>query len=183
MQIEKLQKDIISISNKRGDNRQKALNEFCDFFLSECKQDGVITFSRDMLFDLFIKSNLKRAGRYRIVEHVLALLMANEKIREEEHVKRCYGYRNRALISYDYGSYALLMAKNGYKRIEVTDGYDGEYEEHLNHLTGRFGEHTAYYKNSRLQRNKQGCFTSGRLSIVRECKTYTKKIFIIVDSE
>lgn len=180
MQFEKLQTEIKAITKKRGANRQDALSAFCDSLHSELKSSGYVSFSRELLTDMFTGCKLQKTARYSIVQSVLSLMAANGQIKPEKQTKRCYSFRSRALFSRDYGSFALLMAKNGYKRTEITDGYDGEYMQHLNHLTGRFGHHTAVYGKSSKPVEQQGCFSGGELSIVRECSVYTKNIFVVL---
>lgn len=153
---EKMQELVKSLKGTRENNRDELIKEISLNFIAISKSQELLTFPRDQINSLFDNAEVKKRTQQTLVSQILSFLESNNLIREDVVVKAVYSFRNKPLISFDYGSYEMLMKKNGYKKTET--GY-----------------------SSTRKREQQGVYTNGNKSVVKDfCYWSEKKVYTII---
>jgi hypothetical protein len=147
--------DVLRVGKKRGKERAKILNKIAEHILKISTSWGFITFTREHL-NQFVEGLESERTREHIVKTIIGILENNKKIKEDVVLKTYISYENKPLSSCDYGSYAVLMKKNGYK-----------YNKDL----CRWVE--------TLPQFKQGVYTNSPCSVVKRKHQRVKKVYLI----
>jgi len=145
------------ISLIRGKKRTDLIKSICNEFYKTLKENNKIGFEYNELISFVGNDSTNIRTQQRIIKSFLDYLITTGKIRKTYKQKNAVCYLNEKLFSRDYGSFKLLMEKNGYKQND-----DGS------------------FKTSLLPQNKQGCFSYGNKSIRRQNKPYLVIYYEIV---
>lgn len=157
MDKQEITEDIGQAIKRRGEYRKKLISEICDNFILLSKSNGMLSFPREHLTALISVLKLPTRTQQKVITEIIKTLLELGKVKEETINKAYYTMRNRALYSFDFGSFETLMKKNGYIKNE-----DGSYTE-------------------TLPRDMQGVYTAGNRSVYRErIKEQPIKIYTII---
>jgi len=188
---EELKTELIAVKGKRKDNRADLINNFSLRFISFCKQNKKISFPRAELNFFTDALNFKDRGKQNLVKQILEVLKSKKLIQENSVFTAIYTFRNKPLVSFDYGSYALLMKHNGYKKdlykyekqigtfpIKRKIG-SCEIDEKINPEFLEYAD--AVESHSRKGRNNQAVYSNGNLSVVKDfCFFSESKVYTIL---
>lgn len=173
--------DISSLSilrdGKKNKKRSLKLNEICLNFLSLMKDRQMKSFSRNFLNSVIANNKIDKRTFDRITLSILKELVNNGKIKEKVTIQKCTQLLIEPLYSQDYGSFEVLMKKNGYRKnkllIDDNDLFKGLFED---------DEKKVYcWNNSFLSREKQGCFSKGNKSIRNVIRFYPVKTYELIN--
>lgn len=111
---EQINEQFKQIPTTRKQNREQLIKSICKTFIQLCKERQLLSFPREHLN--FFCDGLMSRTQQRITTAIINELKQENLIREDTRVKAIYSIDKKPLLSFDYGSYNILMAKNGYKR-------------------------------------------------------------------
>jgi hypothetical protein len=169
-----IENSIRTATATRGIKRSEAIDRTATLFYNFLKNTNYNEFNKS-LFASFMPEGIKERTKQRIQKEVFKLLIDNGNITKTTKEKKFISLRNRPLRSCDFGSYKLLMAKNGYsvgyyKYIyDYTDKIPRKIKVGNSRINENFdGEHDISELISHKPRNKQAVYTLSPFSVCRE---------------
>ncbi len=110
-------KDMINnkLPCSRTWKRKELIKQISNKFIQLAKRKELLAFTREDLNSLF-KDKLHTKVKQKAVTVLLSKMIESNLIKEDTVKIPVYRLRNKPLLSFDYGSYNVLMAKKGYKR-------------------------------------------------------------------
>lgn len=142
-----ISQEIEKLKGCRRETRQELIKTISLKFISLAKTNGLTAIPRTYFKALFDDYDLSNSQINRSVTELINFLESNNKIKRTIVLKPYVDYRNKPLVSFDYGSFKVLMAKNGYK---------------INHKDG-----VTTYKQTK-PRSQQGVYTNSNKTIAKE---------------
>ncbi len=177
-----LQSDIKKIKGTRKERREEMINKISLKFINFCKERNKTQFPREHLSFLVDCLEVKERQKREVVLKILNLLKEKHLIREDVKITPIYTFRNKPLISFDYGSYNLMMRRNGYKRVlskwSNTKGYPSKKRIATIEIGDKLPNELDYNEietKSWKGRDYQGVYTNSNFSIVRDFCFYSEK--------
>jgi hypothetical protein len=165
----------------RHDRIQKIAKEYIDFL----KESGQQTFTRSHLNTLF--EGFKPRTKRQLVKEILTTAILNGFISESEVFKKYRTFENKPLSCNDYGSYSLMMLKNGYTRtlykwVKGVKGNPVKKKIASFQMTEKIpsdliGESDLIECKSYKQ--KQGVYSNSHLSVVKRTLTFKKLVYVL----
>ena len=195
---EQIRSDIKAIKNKRGENRRNlflCLSSRIKRFLSlELSEEKTNTFDRNKIFMLFPSGYYPRATQERHIKTILDTMLKNGFVVEKSTEKIAFQSRRHILRSGDFGSYKLMMAKNGFIDVNYYKFYCNSDGIPIKKLVGtsklnglpvdKNGDSVDDWDISILkqtkQRRNQGVFSYGNKSITYEQRRYMVKSYMLI---
>lgn len=186
----KIKNGLKQVISTRKQHRQKLVEQVSSLFLSFCKQNGTLTFPRSYLNDLLEEINVKDSTRKIVVTAIISDLKSKGLIREIDKYTPIYAYRNKTPYCIDYGSFNLLMTKNGYKKHLYKEGFNPHEKSFFKRKIGtaKMGEKlnteldfNRVETKSSKSRSQQAVYTNAKKSVVLEFKFFSKsKIYEVL---
>jgi len=181
-----LKQEFESIKSKRGDSRTDLINSLSLKFMEMVRERKLIQFPREHLN--FLVEDLKRDSKQRITNNVLKILLNKGLIKEKKFVTTCVSFENKPLGCIDYGSYSLMMDKNGYKRnlFQYVKRKDCNLPLKKKVKTLKMGESFKDFEfdESEIKSNKplssQRVLTNSNLSVLKRIKPFVKVVYEVV---
>jgi len=178
---EQITEQLKKLQGIKGKNRAVELEKTATAIIERYKQLRTIAFPRDDLNFLISDSKISKRQKDRTITAILNLMKEKKQITEYEHVKTICFFRNKPLMSFDYGSFALLMAKNGYNKKEY---YKYSYDE-AEHIPKKIKVNTLeeadeIINTSYKPREKQGVYSNGSKSVYLQKQKYPTKTYLIL---
>lgn len=109
--IDIVEEKINGIVGLRGDKRKTALSTAKNNLYNYLKSLNYAHVNREFLKSFF-SDDINPRTRKRVLRAIINELKKEGKIREEYVTKKITFFRNCPLMSQDYGSYSVMMAKN-----------------------------------------------------------------------
>ena len=198
----RIKTDISTLKDKRGVNRTELLNRIATRIYKllsvELEHSEKKVFSRDRITALFISKKISLTARKRSVKLIIDKLVLMGLIVEKSEVKTAFQSRRRILKSEDYGSYTLMMSKNGYhevtyfKYFQNSDGIPQKKIVGKSKINGFPTDENGEildgddYDLSVLKqtkpRHKQGVYSYGNKSITFELRRYKVKSYCLISN-
>jgi len=114
---EQLSNSLNGLVGLRKAERENGFNRVGNIFYNYLKEFNHIYFKRNLLKSFF-SCEVKPTSQNVIISRIIKDLESNNRIAEKTILSQSKPFlRYRSLNSIDSGSYAVLMAKNGYKQI------------------------------------------------------------------
>jgi len=197
---ERIKTDISTLKYKRGVNRTELLNRIATriykLLSEELQHSEKKVFSRDRITALFVSKKISLTARKRSVKLIIDKLVLMGLIIEKKELKTAFQSRRRILKSEDFGSYHLMMAKNGYNEItyfKYFQNIDGLPQKKIVGKSGINGFPTdengeilngddwdlSVLKQTKTRKN-QGVFSYGNKSITFELRQYKVKSYCLI---
>ena len=118
---EQIRGDIKAIKTKRGENRKSLFlvlsSRIKRFLTLDLREENANTFDRNKIFMLFPSGYYPRATQERHIKTILDTMLYLGLIVEKSTEKMAFQCRRHVLRSADFGSYKLLMNKNGFTDV------------------------------------------------------------------
>lgn len=111
-----IETDLINLKSIKSNIKKDMLIRNIAFnLLSYCKERELKQFSKEFLSSLF-SSEIDKSFKSRATNKILKVLSEMGKIEKTKTTKSYIFIYRKPLLSMDYGSYNILMSKNGYRR-------------------------------------------------------------------
>lgn len=192
--MEKITEDSVKkkfkeLKGKRKENKIKLIEEISILYHSLNKQNGVLTFSRNTINFLVSGLNISQRQQRRYVKDILSFMLNKKLISEDVRYIPIYSYRNKPLVSFDYGSYSLMMSRNGYKKHIYEEGFNAEEKRFFKIHKGFFNvgekiqteeEYNTIETRSKKPKNNQAVYDNGNKSVVRELCFYSPSVIYTI---
>jgi len=181
---------MCNVAKSRTWKRDNLVKMIASLMIDRLKAKGYYSFTRAELNTYTADLTGSHKQKQRIISLILEHLIKQKVIREDTSVKWYCAYRNKPLSSCDYGSYAVLMAKNGYKKYlykytkELSQIRERKPPQKKKVMALRMGESIPAdfdaYDMTEIKSNKpqgkQAVYSNGNKSLYREKRAFKGEV-------
>lgn len=183
-QSEQLNTLALQLPKTRSNKRAKLIKDISGAFIEQYRNNGFVAFPREHLnFLLDGCDSVRERAKQQTITSLIEYMTSAKLIKEYRIVRAIYTFRKKPLNSYDYGSYSVMMRKNGYKRnFYVWKYIRGSFPKKIKIGTLNIGEKIPEnwaFDFSEIQsyksREQQGIYTNSNKSECRDKCGYSEK--------